>query len=132
MDDQPTPAPPLSPVPAPDEGAPSTPFAPAYTAMVGDWPTKATDAVETLVAVLRDKTVRPATLVARALIFGIIIFAAAVTVVTLLSIALIRLLTVYVFNGRVWAADLLVGALFVVVGLVAWSKRSTPPAEAAR
>ena len=77
MDPQPDPATPLSPVPTPDEGTPSTP---AYTALVGDWPTKATDAVDTLVALLRDKTVRPATLAARAIIFGIIIFAAAVTV----------------------------------------------------
>jgi hypothetical protein len=127
MDPQPEPATPPSPVPTPDEGAPSTP---AYTALVGDWPTKATDAVDTLVALLRDKTVRPATLAARAIIFGIIIFAAAVTVVTLLSITLIRLLTVYVFDGRVWASDLLVGVLFVVVGLLAWSQRNTAPVEA--
>ena len=124
MDPQPEPATPPSPVPTPDEGAPSTP---AYTALVGDWPTKATDAVDTLVALLRDKTVRPATLAARAIIFGIIIFAAAVTVVTLLSITLIRLLTIY---GRVWASDLLVGVLFVVVGLLAWSQRNTAPVEA--
>jgi hypothetical protein len=129
MDQQPEPATPLSPVPTPDDKAP---FTPAYTALVGDWPTKATDAVDTLVTLLRDKTVRPATLVARAIIFGIIIFAAAVTVVTLLSITLIRLLTVYVFNGRVWAADLLVGVLFVVVGIVAWSQRNTAPVEAPR
>ncbi len=129
MEAQPATDRPLSPVPTPDGGAPA---APVYTAMVGDWPVKATDAVETLVAVLRDKTVRPATLVARAVIFGIIVFAAAVTVVTLLSIALVRLLTVYVFDGRVWASDLLVGALFVVVGLVAWSQRNAAAAEAAR
>jgi len=96
--------------------------------MVGDWPTKATDAVETLVALLRDKTVRPATLVARALIFGIIIFAAAVTTLTLLSITLIRLLTVYAFDGRVWLSDLVVGLLFVAGGIAAWSQRKEPAA----
>jgi hypothetical protein len=126
---QPDPATPLSPVPNPDEGAPSTPL---YTALAGDWPTKATDAVDTLVALLRDKTVRPATLVARAVIFGIIIFAAAVTTVTLLAITLIRLLTVYVFDGRVWASDLLVGVLFVAVGLLSWSQRNTPEPETGR
>ena len=36
--------------------------------------------------------------------------------VVLLSITLIRLLTVYVFDGRVWLSDLVVGALFVVAG----------------
>jgi hypothetical protein len=105
------------------------PNAPAYNALVGDWPTKATDAVETLVALLRDKTVRPATLIARVVIFSIIIFAAAVTTVTLLAITLIRVLTIYVFDGRVWAADLLVGLLFSAGGVVAWMQRTQPLVE---
>ncbi len=41
-------------------------------------------------------------------------------------ISLIRLLTVYAFDGRVWLSDLVVGAVFVVVGLVAWSQRTDP------
>ena len=40
-----------------------------------------------------------------------------------MSIALIRLLTVYAFDGRVWLSDLLVGVIFVAVGIVAWTKR---------
>jgi hypothetical protein len=68
--------------------------------------------------------------VARVVVFGIIIFAAAVTTVVLLSIALIRLLTVYAFDGRVWLSDLVVGALFVVLGIVAWSQRSDSSASA--
>jgi hypothetical protein len=125
MDEQPTPVTP--PTATPRTGR-VDPAAPVYNAMVGDWPTKATDAVETLVALLRDKTVRPATLVARALIFGIIIFAAAVTTLTLLSITLIRLLTVYAFDGRVWLSDLVVGLLFVAGGIAAWSQRKEPAA----
>jgi hypothetical protein len=96
----------------------------------GDWPARVADQVDALVAVLRDKTVRPLTLVARALVFGIIVLAAAISTVTLLSIALIRLLTVYAFNGRVWASDLVVGAVFVIVGLVAWSRRTVRHAGA--
>ena len=42
---------------------------------------------------------------------------------TLLSITLIRLLTVYIPGNRVWVSDLIVGTLFVVVGFVAWSQR---------
>ena len=60
--------------------------------------------------------------------FGIIVFATAVVTVVLLSITLIRLLTVYAFDGRVWLADLVVGVLFVAAGLVAWSQRSDPNA----
>jgi hypothetical protein len=95
---------------------------------LGDLPVRATDYVETLVALLRDKTVRPMTLVTRALVFGIVVMAASIVTVSLLSITLIRLLTVYVFDGRVWLSDLVVGVLFVIVGIVAWSRRSDPNA----
>ena len=96
---------------------------------VGDLPARGTDLVEALVTLLRDKTVRPLTLATRAIVFGIIIFAASVVTVTLLSIALIRLLTVYAFDGRVWLSDLVVGGVFVIVGMVAWSQRTDPAAS---
>ncbi len=83
---------------------------------LGDLPTRGADLVDTLVELLRDKTVRPLTLATRAVVFGIIVFAASVVTVVLLSIALIRLLTVYAFDGRVWLSDLVVGALFVILG----------------
>jgi FtsH-binding integral membrane protein len=86
--------------------------------------------VDGLVALLRDKTVRPLTLATRAIVFGIIVFAASVVTVVLVSITLIRLLTVYAFSGRVWLSDLVVGVLFVVAGLVAWSQRRDPSASA--
>jgi hypothetical protein len=92
----------------------------------GDWPARATDQVEVLVTLLRDKTVRPVALVARAIVFGILVFAAALVTVVLVSVSLVRILTVYVFGGRVWLSDLVVGALFVAVGLVAWSQRRDP------
>jgi hypothetical protein len=91
---------------------------------IGDLPTRGADWVDTVVELLRDRTVRPLTLATRAVVFGIIVFAAAVVTVVLLSIALIRLLTVYAFDGRVWLSDLVVGVVFVVAGLVAWSKRT--------
>jgi hypothetical protein len=95
---------------------------------LGDLPGRGADWVDTVVERLRDKTVRPLTLATRVVVFGIIVFAAAVVTVVLLSITLIRLLTVYAFDGRVWLSDLVVGALFVVVGMVAWSRRSDPRA----
>lgn len=91
---------------------------------LGDLPGRGADLVDRLVALLRDKAVNPLTLATRAVVFGIIIFAASVVVVTLLSISLIRFLTIYAFNGRVWLSDLVVGAVFVIAGMVAWSRRS--------
>lgn len=96
--------------------------------LLSDLPTRGADWVDTVVEVLRDRTVRPLTIVTRAVVFGIIVFAAAVVTVVLLSITLIRLLTVYAFDGRVWLSDLVVGVLFVAAGLVAWSQRSDPNA----
>ncbi len=106
--------------PTPDSPASRLPGSGA----LGDLPTRGADWVDTVVELLRDKTVRPVTLVARVVVFGIIIFAAAVTTIVLLSIALIRLLTVYAFDGRVWLSDLVVGAAFVILGIVAWSQRT--------
>jgi hypothetical protein len=110
--------------PTPDSPAsrPSGPNA------LSDLPTRGADWVDTVVELLRDRTVRPLTLATRAIVFGIIVFAAAVVTIVLLSITLIRLLTVYAFDGRVWLSDLVVGVIFVALGVVAWSQRSDPNA----
>ncbi|MGO8871152.1 MAG: hypothetical protein ACLQPH_07070 [Acidimicrobiales bacterium] len=110
--------------PTPEPPAPRLPG----SGTTGDLPARGADQVDALVALLRDRTVRPLTLATRAVVFGIIVFAAAVITLVLLSITLIRLLTVYAFDGRVWLSDLVVGVLFVVIGIVAWSRRSEPEA----
>jgi hypothetical protein len=97
---------------------------------VADLPVKATDRIDQLVALLRDKSVRPLTLAARAIMFGIIVFAATIVTVTLLTITLVRLLTVYVFDGRVWLSDLVVGLLWVAAGLLLWWQRTDRCAKA--
>ena len=97
--------------------------------VLNDLPTRGTDLVDTLIELVRDKAVRPLTLATRAIVFGIIVFAASVITIVLVSIALIRLLTVYAFDGRVWLSDLVVVLVFVVAGMVAWSQRTTRAAE---
>jgi hypothetical protein len=98
--------------------------------VLADLPTRGVDLVDTLVDLLRDRAVRPLTLATRAVVFGIIILAASLVSLVLVSITLIRVLTVYAFDGRVWLSDLVVGALFVIIGLVAWSRRTDPNAGA--
>ncbi|MDA8342802.1 MAG: hypothetical protein M0007_11350, partial [Actinomycetota bacterium] len=90
----------------------------------------AADLVDAVVAVIRDKAVRPVALVARALVFGIIVLVSSLLMAVVISIALVRILTVYAFSGRVWLADLVVGAVFVFLGLLAWSKRRGPASGA--
>ncbi len=93
------------------------------------WPKQATDIVDGVVDTVRDRVVRPAMLGARALVFGIIVGVVGLVFGVLASVGLIRLLDVYAFPGRVWASYAVLGAIFSVAGLVAWSKRGTRRAD---
>lgn len=96
-----------------------------------DLPSKGADAVDSIVDFIQNKAVRPLTLAARGIVFGIIVLTGAVVTLTLLSITLIRLLTVYIPGNRVWVSDLIVGGLFVVGGVAAWTQRIDRSAGAA-
>jgi hypothetical protein len=89
------------------------------------WPGQVVDLVDGVVTAAHDRVVRPLLLIARGIVFGIIVATTALILSVLLSIAIVRLLDVYVFGDRVWASDALVGALFAAVGVVAWTKRRT-------
>ncbi len=88
-----------------------------------DWAAKATSTIETVVSTVRDYSVRPLTLVTRALVYGIVIAVVSVVVVVLLATALVKLLDAYAFGGRVWATDLFIGLLFASAGALLWSRR---------
>jgi hypothetical protein len=94
-----------------------------------EWPAKVADTIEDVVEAVHDRVVRPLTLVARGLVFGIIIAVMAIVLSILAAIAVIRLLDVYAFGGRVWASDALLGTLLVLAGAFAWTKRGTRGAE---
>lgn len=94
-----------------------------------EWPARLADQVEAVVAALHDKVVRPLLIVARGVVFGILVGAMALVIAVLSSIAVVRLLDAYAFGRRVWASDLVVGGLFAVIGLVAWSLRRGGRAE---
>jgi hypothetical protein len=51
-----------------------------------------------------------------------------VTALVLLVIGGIRVLDVLLPRG-VWLPDVILGAIFVVVGLFCWSKRNAPPKD---
>jgi hypothetical protein len=87
------------------------------------WQAKVVDTVEDVVTAVHDRVIRPLLLVARAIVFGIVAGAMVLVMSILVSIALVRLLDVYAFRGRVWASDALVGGLLTVGGLLAWTKR---------
>ncbi len=86
-------------------------------------PAKAVDSVDLVVAFVHNKAVRPLVVATRAIVFGILIAVLATVVLLLVSIALLRVLDVYAFPGRIWASYAVLGAIFTVGGLFAWSRR---------
>jgi hypothetical protein len=76
-----------------------------------DLSNRALDTIDSVVAAVNDKAIRPAIVAARAVVFGVIIGVVALTVAILLSVGFIRPL----------------GALFCGGGLFAYSKRGVAP-----
>ena len=90
-----------------------------------DWTTQATDALESAVSAVRDKTVVPAQKATRAVVFGLLAGFFVMTAVTLLIIGLFRLLVIA--TGEVWIAYLICGGILVLGGAFCWSMRMRRP-----
>jgi len=90
-----------------------------------EWSARALDAIDTVVATVNDKGVRPAILIARGVVFGVIIGVTSLAALVLLSVGLIRLGTDYLFDHKVWISYLVLGGLFSVAGAFAYSRRGT-------
>ncbi len=134
---------PADPAPPPgDEGAPSAPagtgtrgglppFVGAAAAeAAAELPRRAADAVQLVVDTIHDKAVRPAILASRAVVFGLVAAALAVVLVVVGSVALLRLLDVYVFGHRVWLSYVVLGGALTLGGLAVWTRRTARPSPA--
>ena len=86
---------------------------------------RALDTIDTVVATVNDKAVRPAVVAARSVVFGIIIGVVAVTVLILFCVMFIRITTIA--GHRIWASYLVLGLLFCIVGAILYSRRGLPP-----
>jgi uncharacterized membrane protein YgdD (TMEM256/DUF423 family) len=87
-----------------------------------DWATQATDTIEHVVGVVRDRTVVPARAAAKAVVFGLLTTFFVGTAVVLLIVALFR--GVSIITGRMWAAYLCVGGILLIAGWLCWTRRS--------
>jgi uncharacterized protein YacL len=81
---------------------------------------RALDTIDTVVATVNDKAVRPAIVAARGIVFGVII-----TVIVMFCIGFIRLTTIA--GHRIWASYLVLGLIFSAVGAILYSRRGVPP-----
>lgn len=94
----------------------------------GDWAVGATDTIVRVVDSVRAKTTGPAITAARALVYGLLALLVGTGALVLVIIGAVRAIDVYLPDavfGRhhTWAAHLLVGLAFSLLGLALWSKR---------
>jgi len=107
----------------------SSPDASAASSSSADWPAQAADTIERVVGSVRDRTTGPAISVARWLVYGTFALLVGTIVAVLLAIAAVRALDAYlpsslVGDDHAWAAHLIVGTCFTLVGMLLWSRRA--------
>ena len=83
---------------------------------------QATSVVVNLVKSVRGKTTGPLLFVARLVVYSITILIAASAAIVLFVIAAVKIVN-QLLPGDVWAAYLLLGAVFALIGTFFWSKR---------
>jgi hypothetical protein len=86
---------------------------------------RALDTIDSVVATVNDRAVRPAIVAARAIVFGVIIAVIGITVLIVFCIGFIRVTTI--LGHRVWASYMGLGLIFSAVGAFLYSRRGVPP-----
>jgi drug/metabolite transporter (DMT)-like permease len=99
--------------------------APRPTPASEDWAGQAADTVVSVVDAVRDKTTGPILTAARAIVYGLIGLFAVIVALIVTTIALVRIVDVYL-PGEVWSAHLLIGSIFTIAGFFVWTKRYAP------
>lgn len=84
------------------------------------WTSQAADAIEKTVSTVRDRTVEPANKAAKALVYGVFAVCCVITALLLLTIVTFRALN---YAIPVWASWMVLGGIFIIVGLFLWSRR---------
>jgi hypothetical protein len=88
---------------------------------------RALDTIDTVVATVNEKAIRPAVVASRAVVFGVIIGVMALAVLVLLCVGFVRLTTVYLFDNKVWISYLVLGSIFCAGGMYLYSRRGVAP-----
>ena len=88
---------------------------------MSNWTVQAADAIDKTVSTVRDRTVEPAQRAAKAIVFGVLAACCVLTALLLLAIVSFRVLTLMM---PVWLAWMILGGIFIVGGLLLWSRRT--------
>jgi len=89
---------------------------------MSDWTSDAADMVEQTVALVRDRTVAPAQVAAKAIVYGLLTVLIIIPTFILATVGAFRGL-VLLYQGYVWAAYVTLGGIFTLAGAFCWSKR---------
>ena len=95
----------------------------------GEWPAQAADTIVRVVGQVRDATTGKAITAARGAVYGLLAGLLGGVLAVLAAIASVRILVVYLPDAwfgetHVWAAHLLTGALFTLLGMGLWAQRN--------
>lgn len=90
-----------------------------------EWSAQAADAVVDAVALVRDKTTRPAQIAARGIVYGIVIAVLGVTALVLTVILLLRMYDNWV-PGPLWIAYAALAGVFMIGGLLCFARANRP------
>ncbi len=88
-----------------------------------DFVDKALRSFDHVLDLVHDKVLRPLLVAGRAIAFGFIILLASIVLLGALVIGIVRVMNVYLFAGHEWLSYLVLGAIFLSVGLIIWRKR---------
>ncbi|MGH9120829.1 MAG: hypothetical protein ACRDYC_02620 [Acidimicrobiales bacterium] len=95
--------------------------------MPEDWTDEIAGRIESVVGAVRDRTTRPATTAAKAIVYGLVAVVLGGIALTLLVLAILRVVEVYLpvhpLGRRVWITYAGLGAIFLGLGLFLWSRR---------
>jgi hypothetical protein len=81
-----------------------------------DWATFLTRRLDSLVILIRDKSLKPATKIARYSIIGLLGAIVGLAVVVMMAVGLIRLFDTTVFRGHAFITDLSFGGILLLAG----------------
>jgi hypothetical protein len=89
----------------------------------GDWASQVVGSIDQYVGLVRDRATRPALVITRAMVFGVIIVILAIAAAVLLWIAWITGITALV--DEVWITYLITGGILVLLGAFLMRKRGS-------
>ncbi len=92
-----------------------------------DWTVELLDRLDHVIDLVRSNTTDRLVKVARLLVFGLIAAIVGSMAGVLALILLVRVLDILLPRG-VWLPDVILGAIFLGLGLFLWSKRTAPAA----